>query len=216
MKQSFLLLVIFLVSISSLFSQIEKGTVMVGGNAGFQFKANNQHEREFGFSVSPNALYSVIKQLALGGQISYSYNNYKDSNPLKPYPQIDVSNSFSIGPAARANIHIGGKTFFFFHASSSFGIQTIKQPNSPDKINDSYSIIAWRMGPGVSIFATKNMAVELGIFYDGRRKIRTIKFDKSVFYRYPTEITHGLTFAVGLQFYAHKKQKQLEPVNSSK
>ena len=216
MKQLFLLLLIVLMSISSLFSQIEKGTVMVGGNAGFQFKANNQHVREFGFSVSPNALYSVIKQLALGGQISYSYTNYKDSDPQQPYPRIDVSNSFFIGPAVRANIHIGGKTFFFFHASPSFGIQSIKQPNSPNKVNDSYSVIAWRLGPGVSIFATKNMAVELGIFYDGMKTVETIKFDKTVFVKYSPVLTYGLTFAVGLQFYAHKKQKQLEPVNSDK
>ncbi|MES2620532.1 MAG: hypothetical protein V4615_06740 [Bacteroidota bacterium] len=78
MKRFFFFVSICFGASSLLFAQIEKRTVMLGGNAGIQFKSAKQTNSdfkatEFIFSASPYALYSVVKQLALGGQLSYAY-----------------------------------------------------------------------------------------------------------------------------------------------
>lgn len=208
MKKVLLSVIILWGIVPYVFSQIEKGTVMVGGNAGFQFKANNRNEREFTFSLSPYALYSVIKPLALGGQLSYSFNQYKNTDVLNPV--TIAHNTFSIGPALRGNIHIGGKTYFFLHGSPSFGIDVQRDPTDRNQSYYSTSVITWRLGPGFSIFATKKMAVELGMFYDGMKSVLAIKQNKNVLLKGEPVFTHGLTVAVGLQFYCHKKSKNAE------
>ena len=204
MKKFFLTIIIIIVGVLSSLAQIEKGSVLIGGNAGFQFKDNRQ-QREFVFSVSPYALYSVIKQLAIGGQLAYSYDLVK----LKvPSTRSSASSSFGIGPAIRGNIFVGGKTYFFIHGSASFGVSTMdRDPSNPDRTYYSSPLIMWRFGPGFSIFATKNLVVELGLYYDGMKEIWSIKQRKEILLKGDPLFTHGLTIAIGLQFYIHKKQK---------
>jgi hypothetical protein len=207
--KKFLLAVVIVLSVSHLSAQIEKGSVLIGGSAGFQFKSNKQ-QNEFLFSVTPYAMYSVIKQLAIGGQISYAYNLVKLKDPVV---RSSANSSFGIGPALRGNIFMGGKTYFFIHGSSMFGINTVdRDPGNPDRSYYSSPLIMWRFGPGISIFATKNLAVEVGLYYDGMKEVWSIKQKKEVLLQGNPLFTHGLTVAVGLQFYVHKKQR-LEPVN---
>jgi hypothetical protein len=192
-------------AIFSLSAQIEKGSVLIGGSAGFQFKANKQQD-EFVFSVAPYAMYSVIKQLAIGGQLFYAYDLVK----LKiPVVRSSANSSFGIGPAIRGNIFIGGKTYLFIHGSSMFGINTRdRDPTNPDRSYYSSPLISWRFGPGLSVFATKNLAVEFGFYYDGMKEVWSIKQKKDVLLQGDPLFTHGLTVAIGLQFYVHKKQKE--------
>ncbi|MES2620533.1 MAG: hypothetical protein V4615_06745 [Bacteroidota bacterium] len=51
------------------------------------------------------------------------------------------------------------------------------------------------------------MAIELGFYYDGMKDVLAIKQNKAVLSKRSPVFTHGLTVAVGLQFYAHKKEK---------
>ena len=210
MKKLSFSIAIFFGATSFLFSQIEKGTVLLGGNAGIQFKSSKQQNSdvrttEFIFSASPYAMFSVIQQLALGGQLSYAYSSRKEKTLTGVYS--DATNIFTIGPALRGNIFIGGKTYFFIHASPSFGVGVNRDPTDRNDVYTSTSLITWRIGPGFSIFTTKNMAVELGFYYDGMKDILAIKQNKAVLSKRSPVFTHGLTVAIGLQFYAHKKVK---------
>lgn len=211
MKKLSFCLAFFLGATSFLFSQIEKGTVLVGGNAGFQFKSSRQQSSDvrmtqFIFSASPYAMYSVIKQLALGGQLSYAYSLTKEKTVTGVYS--DASNVFAIGPALRSNFFIGGKTYLFIHASPSFGISINRDPTDRNDVYTSTSLVTWRVGPGFSFFTSKNMAVELGFYYDGMKDVLAIKQNKAVLSKRSPVFTHGLTIAVGLQFYGHKKIKE--------
>ncbi len=209
MKKFPLIVLITLLTLT-LSAQIEKGTVLIGGNAGFQFKSNKQQD-EFVVSLAPYALYSVIKQLAIGGQLAYAYDLLKLKTPTN---RSSANSSFGIGPALRGNIFIGGKTYFFLHGSAMFGINTKdRDPTNSERSYYSSPLVMWRFGPGLSIFATKNLAVEIGFYYDGMKEMWSIKQKKEVLLKGDPLFTHGLTVAVGLQFYVHKKQK-LKPVNS--
>jgi hypothetical protein len=202
--KKFLLTLVVMLTAFSLSAQIEKGSVLIGGNAGFQFKANKQ-QSEFLFSVTPYSMYSVTKHLAIGGQLLYAYNLVK----LKvPSTQSSASSSFGIGPALRGNIFIGGKTYWFIHGASSFGINT--RDRDPTDSNEPYyssPLISWRFGPGFSIFATKNIAVELGFYYDGMKEVWSIRQKKVVLLGGVPLVTHGLSVTIGLQFYIHKRPK---------
>lgn len=196
--------------ITTLSAQIEKGSIMIGGNAGFQFKSNsekgsNSKTKEFVFSLTPSSLYSVIKQLAIGGQLSYSFDQTKNNDAINP--SFTSTNAFTIGPALRANIFIGGKSYFFFHASPAFGVDINRLYEDRSQPYYSNSIIAWRTGPGFSVFASQSMAVEFGFYYDGMKEVDAIKQDKNVLLKRSPVFTQGLTVAVGLQFYAHKNAK---------
>lgn len=185
-------------------AQIEKGSIMIGGSAGFQFRKTDKTTTDIQFSASPNFLYSVIKQFAIGGQVSYVHAYNKRIEPTQTV--VLAQNIFSIGPAVRANIRAGEKTVFFIHAASSFGVNASRDPRDKTKVFLSISNIGWRAGPGISIFTTKSMAVELGLFYDGMRNIYTLRQQKNVISKSAPEFAHGLTFAIGLQFYTVSKK----------
>ncbi|MBK7148294.1 MAG: outer membrane beta-barrel protein [Bacteroidetes bacterium] len=193
-------------------AQIDKGSVMVGGNAGFQFRKVDKTTTDIQFSVAPNVLYSVIRQLAIGGQFSYAHYYSKRTEPMQTI--VTAQNVFSIGPALRANVKTGPKSVFFFHASPSFGINVTRDPTDKDEVYVSVSNISWRFGPGFSFFLNKNTAIELGVYYDGMRNIYSLRQQRNLISKSAPEFSHGLTFAVGFQFYASKKPSPVKPASN--
>jgi hypothetical protein len=184
-------------------AQIDKGTIMVGGTAGFQFRKVDKTTTDVQFSVAPAVLYSVIKQLAIGGQFSYAHYYSKRTEPLQTV--VQAQNVFNIGPALRANIKTGAKSVFFFHAGPSFGVNVTRDPTDKNEVYLSISNISWRLGPGFSFFLNKNTAMELGVYYDGMRNIYSLRQQRNLVSKSAPEFSHGLTFAVGFQFYTGKK-----------
>lgn len=194
-------------------AQIEKGSVMLGGSAGFQFRKVDKTTTDIQFSVAPTALYSVLKPLAVGGQFSFAHYYAKRTEPTQTI--VTAQNIFSIGPALRANVKTGSKSVFFFHASPSFGINVTRDPTDKNEVYLSVSNISWRFGPGFSFFLHKHAAIELGVFYDGMRNIYSLKQLRTVVSASAPEFTHGLTFAVGFQFYTLKNTKSAKATNRS-
>lgn len=193
-------------------AQIEKGSVMVGGSAGFQFRKVDKTTTDLQFSIAPNVLYSVIEQLAIGGQFSFAHYYNKRTEPLQTI--VQAQNVFNIGPALRANIKTGAKSVFFFHASPSFGVNVTRDPTDKNDVFLSISNISWRFGPGFSFFLNKNTAMELGVYYDGMRNIYSLRQQRNLVSKSAPEFSHGLTFAVGFQFYTQKKLSSTKPPGS--
>lgn len=207
MKKIILITLLSAIFFSDASAQIEKGSTLIGGNAGFQFRRsdNTYKSTSYTFSLSPTALYHPIKYIGIGGQFFYSHNYTKFE--LSPETQVSSDNFITIGPALRVNIPISQKAFLFIHHGFNGGVEIRRDPTNSDKAYGYSSIINWRFGPGFSVFATKNVAIEFGFFYDGSKEVAAIKQNSSVLLKGDAVFTHGLTVAVGLQFYVHKKQK---------
>jgi hypothetical protein len=60
-------------------AQIEKGSVMVGGSAGFQFRKVDKTTTDLQFSIAPNVLYSVINNWPLA--VSFHLRTTTTSEP---------------------------------------------------------------------------------------------------------------------------------------
>lgn len=70
MKNLALLSIFILFVFSSLQAQLEKGSMLIGGNAGFRGSITSSNQF-YNFSLQPNMGFFVIKKLAIGSSIGF-------------------------------------------------------------------------------------------------------------------------------------------------
>lgn len=169
-----LLLTILVPSITS-YGQTTKGSFFISGSTGLQFGSNNvrmtydgntQNEYdETSFSIMPSAGYFVIDNLAIGlsSNISHNKRTFKDGSEF-------TNNSTLIAPTALYYLPLTGQVRPY--AELGFGYLSVtskskfasKIYNSPEvnrkQSSDGFAV---NFGGGISYFATKSIAINLGL-----------------------------------------------------
>jgi hypothetical protein len=152
-----LLLAAFLfISTNEIFSQVNQGQWLVGGNAGFNFGKIGDNKYTT-ISVAPDAGYFVINQLAVGlrPELTYSKTKIKGIGGNSETSSTD----FTVAPFVRYYFMPSGeKVNIFGDASYGFG-------SSKEKGEESVSSNYYQIAAGPAIFLTPNTALELAVYY---------------------------------------------------
>ena len=204
-------------------AQILKGTLMTGGNLGFQYTTDHEdHVNTANFSFQPVFGDFVAKIFVLGVAPIVMYTkssggySYMDSSTNPPKP-VNVSlsssqTSLGIGPFVRYYIKVGPKIYVFVHGSASI-MQTWNTYSSDPGTPTTRTISSqWDFGPGLSVMVTKSIAVELSLYYQGMYH-RTNQFENGTLLGNPGSpyVDNGMVFNVGFQVYLERKKKQVQP-----
>ena len=167
------ILLIFLILTASLYAQFEKKTFGINGN--ILFSTGQTHtkivntnmdvletKREFtNFSLTPSVSYFVIDNFSLGLILTYnnSLTEYSMVGSLGD-PSESTSRGIQLGPELRYYFKYY-QIYPFILGSYQYGLNKNKFTPSPSN-NDSerYSLHVYRLGVGLSIFITDDVAVE--------------------------------------------------------
>lgn len=155
-------------------AQTEKGDWMVGG--GFRL---NTSDNNTVIALTPNAGVFIIKNLALGGNLEFSYAKTGDT-------KITV---FGIGPFVRyyfTNANVKP----ILHGNLGFISQTTKTTGFPSSTNSGLNYF---LGGGAAIFISDQVSIDALLGYD-HTKIKD--FDGS----------GGFAMTIGFQVYLLKRQ----------
>lgn len=178
------------------FAQFEKGTMMVGGSFGADFKTNKSkydgntstNGNYVNVSFDPQFGIFVINNLAIGGGLGMSTSAYKeDGSDYKT-----VTNEFTVQPMVRYYLQQG----IFFQGKLMFGGAKDKTTNNGNTDVTSYAVNGWSLAAGYAIFLNNIVAIEPQIGYGGkgyRNKDTDVK-----------SVDNGLFLRVGFQIYLRK------------
>ncbi len=191
--QKTILAVVFLLATSSVFAQFNQGRILAGGNMSFststdKSKVNSTtttNGRSTSFSLSPNAGYFVIDNLAVGAALEIGASNYKpDGNGTE-----SNQSTFAIAPMVRYYLSPG----IFFQGQYAVGAGKNKYSLGNTNVEEKFGISAVSLGAGYAHFLNDHVAIEPFIGY--RSSSLKDKDDDS------KNIDSGLFLNVGLQVY---------------
>lgn len=133
------------------FSQVNKGQWLVGGSANLDFskQGNNDDSKVTSVSISPDAGYFFINQLAAGARVSFT--------SVKEKSQENAATSFLFAPFVRYYFMQSTQKVNIF-ADASYGFGSMKFGES-----ESFNQFAFSAGPAV--FLSPNTALELTLQY---------------------------------------------------
>ena len=161
---------------STSFAQTEKGSLMVGG--GFSLMYVND---VLDVTLQPEAGIFVADNFAVGAGVL-----------LRELIVFGGANQtgFTAGPFFR--YYFGdGKFRPFLNTSVTGGLSVVS--NSDEK----YKVVNWSAGPGVSIFLTKSVSLDLMLRYLGE----WYKYTSPFWGDYTPDVNHALLFSVGFQVF---------------
>jgi hypothetical protein len=133
------------------FSQINKGQWLVGGSGSVDFSkhGDNDESKITTVSISPNAGYFFINQLAGGARVTFE--------SVKMESEEDAATSFLFAPFVRYYFLPAAQKVNVF-ADASYGLGSVKSGDS-----ESFNQFAFSAGPAV--FLSPNTALELTLQY---------------------------------------------------
>jgi hypothetical protein len=181
---------------TSAFAQFEKGTMMVGGSFGADFKTNKSKSdgntytngNYVNVSFDPQFGIFVFDKLALGGGIGMSTSAYNDDDS----DFKNVTNEFTIQPMVRYYLDPG----VFFQGRLMFGGAKDKTRNNGDTDEIEYTVNGWSLAAGYAFFLNNVVAIEPQLGYGGkgyRNKNTDVK-----------SVDSGIFLRVGFQIYLRK------------
>ena len=136
-------------------AQPQKGSVMIGGNAGFTSTKYPGFIEDFtvtSITVAPMAAFFVSDQFAVGGSINLTILG----------GDADGS-SIAASPLARYYFNNSGSSRFFGQAAVSFG------SIDPGEGADSQSFFGYGVLAGVDFFLNSNVAIEAGLGFNSQK-----------------------------------------------
>ncbi len=158
------LFVVLLLCSSSLYAQLAKGNVVLGGSLGY----NSQHDRSYdpngypyraestSITISPKAGFFISDKSAVGLSLSYTSQNsdavYYGIGSLGK-TERDL---FSIIPYFRTYKSLGEIAAFFLQAEASIGFGTLKLSGAPYDLS-TYGVA---VRPGFNLFLSRRWALE--------------------------------------------------------
>ncbi|PQJ81338.1 hypothetical protein BTO16_01525 [Polaribacter glomeratus] len=155
------------------FSQIEKGTFLIGVNSNLNFKFESytadgdNFSRDAGsakqFIISPEVGYAVKNRLFLGLSLIYVYSDIDD----KDFGYASVTNATSIAPFIKYYFS-GEKIKPFLRASYGLGSEKSDSRfsfGSNSLITSKASISSLNLGGGISYFFNEHVNVEFSLNY---------------------------------------------------
>jgi len=167
MKKLYILSVIaILISFSVVNAQINKGSLFLGGNIGFNSSHsvaddNSVSYKQDGFTISPTIGKAIKENLILGAGLIFFYNKYRQG----PTNINDYQKSNGYGANVFLRRYKGiGKNFYIFLEGTLGGNYT-KSYNSPLTSYNNYKRTSFGLGatPGISYAVSKRLQLELGL-----------------------------------------------------
>ncbi|MFC5540051.1 hypothetical protein ACFPQ1_37480 [Rhodocytophaga aerolata] len=230
-----LLCSLFLLVVSSIvcFSQISRGSFMIGGALHFSYEdsyyndknprsnpTNQVYLEEDGtiFQVNPTFGYFVLNNVVVG--LNPGFSKQTTLLTREDYYSRFVNNSFSLSPFIRYYASLNEKLRFFVHGTL-FSYQYMASTNKEQTFDVTrettsklYSLSpSFRIQPGIVFFATKRVGIEatLGfIGYSFTKSKREGTTDGNKFEHKATDKNfqfslNPASFNLGLQFYLNRK-----------
>ena len=163
MKKFITSLSLFLAVLPAAYSQISKGSILLGGGIGFgSYKSKtdigNPETKKNNFLISPVIGFAIKENLIVGGDIVYGYG--KNSN--MPISTQKTSN-IGAGVFVRKYFPISSKFYFFGQGrlgGGYFETKTESQTNANTKFKGWNADIG--IMPGVSVAVKKSFHLEAG------------------------------------------------------
>lgn len=227
MKKHIVLIFFTLLVSYSLFSQIEKGSSMMGFNLNGNYSQhkNNTGFKTFsytsGFGINPNVGYFIRKNTCVGISTGYMYtkqfsNNYIINNPALGVFDTDyvanknVINEFHIGLFFRKYFFLNSQFALATHLSTSANYSLIKSTTQSDLFNKTiYSYnIAFNVGlsPTMIYFPHPQYGIELSYGYIGYNYNATYFNHENISNEDGFKFNFGPnTLQLGFHFYMFKK-----------
>ena len=188
MKKIFTLSFLFILFASALHSQINKGSVLLGGNVGFSTnKTKDTSLENNSVSISPVIGIAVKQNLIVG--ISFSYGHNKN-NLYAPNAQAE-SESFGAGIFARKYIPLGKGFYLFGETGLNYQDYSNTYMYPSQKTELKIQSININLYPGISYALSKKLQLEFGLpqlVTLGYSKSRQIENDVM------TQKTNGVNF----------------------
>lgn len=142
--RNFLLTLATLLGATFTFAQTQKGNMLIGGTAAFDIQFE-EPDNIVAIQVSPELGFFVADNLVVGGALSIGTTKIGDYSLT----------SYGIAPFGR--YYFGtGMTRIFIHGQ--FGVAGLRYDYGGDK--ETSSSTALLVGPGVSFFLNKHVAIE--------------------------------------------------------
>lgn len=168
MKHLFLLVSVVLLSSITLYGQIQKGVVRLGGSLSGDFSDNGSNLGSlygqganvgiFSFEIAPNAGVFITDKWLLGGSISYRWYDMS-SNAFSS----NNSGNFSISPYACYHKKISEKLFLLFNYSIDAGIYKSKDFYlATERTNTNWSVATYA-SPGFLYFLSDKLSLKTTI-----------------------------------------------------
>jgi len=169
----FFLMALMIFTITSIYSQTEKGKMLLGGQ--FNFSGSNRntgngtyksHGEGYGFTLAPNYGYFISDNFEIGAKLSISAgNNWSDSNDdIYKHHAESHSTGFGIGAFSRRYFTISEKFRFYLNGDLSYASSTYKNSNSDNSSNSDGSqdqtSLKISVAPGLVYFVTPKLGFE--------------------------------------------------------
>lgn len=221
-------------SVSSLFSQVEKGTKLIGvGFGSFSFTNSNSQTSysntptvyksdgsSYSISVNPNVGWFVIDNLALGAGVSVSFYGSKSNSSNTSSTNTSTYNStqpsFYLGPFARYYFKGAEKGRVFTQINGQYGIyggkSTSKTNYGSASTTTTHPKGDWNVGAtaGYEYFINPSIGLfaSVGINYGKSKTEYEYKPNPGTGYSYTSEYARFyIPVSVGLQVHLQKKSK---------
>lgn len=162
--------VALLFAFSVAFSQVEKGTVLLGGSVGFNTNHYNSgkyyNEDQTSYDLSPAVGYFFTDHFAAGLELNYNHRkyNYESSDPANIYGYSDKTNGYGVGPFVRYYKSLSDKVALFGHGSFIYnGYQTKRVFDSSTNNNFTLNNSGFNasLRPGIVFFPAKKFGFQL-------------------------------------------------------
>jgi opacity protein-like surface antigen len=174
--RSLLFSLLLVVSAQSSFSQIQQGSILLGGQFAFQVSEsedgfvdlNNQifldDTKSTNFTIAPQIGFAVSEKVFIGGAISLNSVNTKGVN-FNGFGnnEIEISQrSFAISPFIRNYFSISDKFFIYLQgdASIALGRQKTKYTGRDESEPEKVTALSIGVRPGLSFFVSNKVALE--------------------------------------------------------
>ena len=141
---------VLLLNMNTSYAQLEKGNLLVGGNAGLNLQFN-QGDNTFSLFLNPHVLTFVSDNLAVGGSLGL---NYFTAGSFSSF-------GLSILPSGRYYFP-GEKDNLAFFVNGQVGLQLLNSNLG----SGTDSALAFGFGPGVSFFLSEDVAIDTGLSFN--------------------------------------------------
>ncbi len=191
--QKAILAIVLLLATSNVFAQFNQGRILAGGNVAFststdKSKVNSTtttNGRATSFSLSPNAGYFVIDNLAFGAALEIGTGSYKPDGNGSEYN----GSSVTFAPFVRYYLNPG----IFFQGQYGLGTEKDKSTFGNTTNENKFSISTVSLGVGYAHFLNDHVAIEPFIGYRSRSQENKDNDTRN--------IDSGLFLNIGLQVY---------------
>ena len=173
-----LVLLVFILGFNSVNAQLQKGNLLIGGQAGFNVQFN-EGDDSFSLSMNPNILALVSDNFALGGSLGFTYSSF-----------IGFSNT-AVGFLPQGRLYLPQNDKMAIFLDAQIGLQFLNINFNGD--SESETVFTYAFGPGIAYFISDDVSIDTGLSYNYSGG----DFDRS-----------SLNLTVGIQVFLTRKDKE--------